>query len=120
MGIMRNIRNIIDFQKHKNMEVKFQRDLIKRSMVETTFYEKYSSFVVGLRDKLRYLLLEEGYTEVTLRPTEIDNAKYFERVMEDRQFTSVYNVKRTSGGEYVFRQKSFEDKAEELGYEEVK
>lgn len=119
MGIFDNISKIREYQKHKSIEGRFQRDLIKQSIVETTFYEKYSSFVVGLRDKLSYLLLEEGYTEVVLRPNRPENAKYFERVMEDSQFTAVYNISRTSGGEYTFRQKTIDDAARELGIEGI-
>lgn len=119
MGIMGNFKKIAEYQRHKNLEAKFHRDVVKQSIVETTFYEKYSSFVAGLRTKLSDLLLEEGYSEVVFRPNVQENAKYFERAMEDSQFNSVYNIKRTSGGEYVFRQKTIQDKAQELGYDDL-
>ena len=117
MGVFDNFKKVIDYQRHKNLEARFQRDVVKQSIMETTFYEKYSSFTVGLRDKLSSLLIEEGYSEVVFRPTYPENAKYFERAMEDSQFASIYNIKRTSGGEYVFRQKTIQDKARELGVE---
>lgn len=117
MGIRDNLKKIKEYHEHKNLEAKFQREVIQQSIIETNFYEKYSSFVTGLKDKLNTLLLVEGYSEVTLRPTVPENAKYFERVFEDSQFISVYNIKRTSGGEYTFRQKTIEEKVAELAKE---
>lgn len=105
MGIKGNIRKIIDYRKYRNLEKTVNREVIKRSIVETDFYSQYSSFIVGLKEKLDFLLIDSNYLEVVFRPVEPDKAKYFEKVLQDRQFQTLYHIKRTSGGEYAFRQR---------------
>lgn len=109
MGVKENFKKILEFQKHKNVEQNMNKDVIKQSMVETEFYEEYSSFVVGLRNKLNHLLVKEGNTEVVFRPVKQDKAKFFERAMLDREFNTGYQIRKTKGGEYSFRQISLSD-----------
>lgn len=109
MGIMDNIRKIAKYQKKRNIEAKLNRQLIKQTVTETTFYEEYSSFAHGLKDKLNFLFVEKGMSEVVLAPNTPNHAKYFERAMEDTQFSSNYNIKRTLGGEYKFRERDFSE-----------
>lgn len=106
---MDNFRKIRDYQKKQNVVSDMNKDVIKQSMVETEFYEEYSSFVVGLRNKLKNLLVQEGNSEVILKPVKQDKAKYFERAMEDSEFNTVYHMRRTKGGEYSFRQISLSE-----------
>lgn len=109
MGVMDNIKKIFDYQKDISMERRMNREVVVQSIVETTFYEKYSSFVYGLRDRLTTLLVDQNYKEVIFKPNTPDHAKYFERAMEDPQFTAMYKIKRTLGGEYTFEQKTMDD-----------
>lgn len=118
MGIRENFNKIVDFQRKKNLEVKLNREVVNQSIVETNFYKEYSSFVVGLRRKLSDLLVIEENTEVVFRPVGMDNAKYFERVMMDKEFTSVYHIRRTAGGEYAFKQKTLSDSIEKVGLDD--
>src|SRR5699024_8089832 len=118
MGIRDNFRKIREFQKKKNLEVKMNREVVRQSIVETNFYKEYSSFVVGLRGKLNDLLVKEENTEVVFRPVGTDNAKYFERAMIDKEFTTIYHIRRTAGGEYAFKQKSLTDSIEKMGIDD--
>lgn len=118
MGIKDNFKKIVNFQKSKNLETKMNREVIKQSMVETEFYEEYSSFVVGLKRKLSELLVKDNNKEVVFRPEGTDNAKYFERAMEDKEFYTVYEIRRTKGGEYAFRQKSISKELDKMEYED--
>jgi|SRR5699024_11154019 len=118
MGIKDNFAKIIDYQRKKNIETKMNREVIKQSIEETRFYKEYSSFVVGLRSKLNNLLVRDGNLEVVFRPNKHEDVKYFERAMEDNEFNIAYNIRRTVGGEYVFRQKTIKDELEKLDYED--
>lgn len=113
MAILENIKKISDYIKQKNFESKMSREVVKQTIVETNFYEKYSSFVAGLNQKLDYLLTTEEHSEVVFRPVTPEHSKYFERAMQDTQFTALYDIKRTLGGEYSFKQKKFIPKQEE-------
>jgi|SRR5699024_106557 len=118
MGIKDNFKKIVDYQKSRNIETKMNREVIKQSIVETEFYEEYSSFVVGLKKKLSDLLVRDNNTEVIFRPVTPDKAKYFERAMDDKEFYTVYEIRRTKGGEYAFKQKSISKELEKLEYED--
>jgi|SRR5690625_1331556 len=118
MAIMENIKKIGEYWNKKNFENKMSRQVVKQTIVETNFYEKYSSFVSGLKTKLDAFLVVEGNSEVVFRPITPEHSKYFERVMQDTQFTALYNIKRTLGGEYSFKQKTFTDKAREMGFDD--
>ena|SRR5699024_3326846 len=118
MGIKDNFRKIREYQKYRSMESKMNRDVAKQSRYETDFYSEYSSFVTGLKSKLQDLLNKENHSEVVFKPVDPDKAKYFERVMLDEEFTTVYIIKRTVGGEYSFQKKLLDDALERTEIED--
>lgn len=112
MGIRDNFNKISEYWKTKNFESKMAGRVVKQTIVETNFYEKYSSFVAGLSQKLDDLLVTDGNSEIVFRPNNPELSKYFERAMQDHQFSALYDIKRTKGGEYSFKQKTLMDKVD--------
>lgn len=108
-GIRDNFRKIKEYNKLKNRERDLEREVIKATMEDSNFYSEYNSFIDGLQKKLDYLLDEEGYKVVILKPVNVSKAKYFRAVMEDEQFTTNYKIEKTVGGEFSFELKEFDD-----------
>lgn len=109
MGIMDNLRKIKKYNELAGRERNLEQELIRKSDEDTKFIHEYATFVEGLKDKLTVLFDIEEYEEVYFAPTTTDNAKYFRALLDDKEFREYYYIKKTSGGEFVFKLKSLDD-----------
>lgn len=116
MGLIDNIRRILDGQRYKNRERVLEREVAQATIDDSTFYREYGSFTTGLEELLDAVLIQENQKEIIIKPNFPQNAKYFRAVMEDDYFTSMYHIEKTSGGEFRFILKTidFDSIEEEL------
>lgn len=102
MGIIDNIRRIIDGGRIKNMERHMANEVARSTVTDTKFYKEYGSFANGMEEKLETVLVDENLAMIVYRPKFPEYAKYFREMMNDKRFNKVYKIEKTAGGEFQF------------------
>lgn len=102
MGLIDDLREIGKFNKYKNREKSFERELYKRSIRDTQFVRQFNNYMEALVRDLNKKFNEEGYTEIHYKPKQARDSQFFEAFRDDERMTEIYNIEPLNDGSYRF------------------
>lgn len=109
MGVIDNLKKIRQSYENKNAVSRIARKAVQQGAIETNFLSEYNSFSVSLKEVLEKRLVLDGHKSLTISATDVDgkgeNLKYFNYLLEDKDYTSVYEMDIDKASNVTFRLK---------------
>lgn len=109
MGVLDNLKKIKKSYDNKNAVSRIARTAVQQGAIETRFLSEYNSFSVSLKEVLEKTLILDGNKAITISAVDIDgkgdNIKYFNYLMTDEDYTSLYDMTMDKAGNITFNLK---------------
>lgn len=109
MGVIDNLKKIKKSQDNKNAVSKIARKAVTQGRVESDFLAEYNSFSVALKEVLEKNLVMNKNKSLTISANNDngkgENLKYLNYVLEDEEYTALYEMKMDRDANIIFKLK---------------